>query len=186
MRIDTLLSTIILVSFLVTIVMAVGSYAAYKLREARRPRAEPPPCGRGIAVLRAHRRRRAVMRIAPAAVVFGGPAMAVVLISTVVTLRGGDAGARVRSRARFSGSTVVQRLPSLLASPRLPAAIPVVVVRDEAAASFYDSPATLDSIVARWRDALAAVGARRARAFAGRGARRSVGARARRSVVAVS
>lgn len=43
MRIDTLLSTIILVSFLVTILMAVGSYAAYKLREARRPRAEPPP-----------------------------------------------------------------------------------------------------------------------------------------------
>jgi len=41
MRIDTLLSTIILVSFLVTIVMAVGSYAAYKLREARRPRADP-------------------------------------------------------------------------------------------------------------------------------------------------
>ena len=38
MRFDTLLSTIILVSFLVTIVMAIGSYAAYKLREARRPR----------------------------------------------------------------------------------------------------------------------------------------------------
>jgi heme/copper-type cytochrome/quinol oxidase subunit 2 len=43
MQIDTLLSTIILVSFLVTIVMAVGSYAAYKLREARRPRVEPRP-----------------------------------------------------------------------------------------------------------------------------------------------
>jgi hypothetical protein len=37
-----LLSTIILVSFLVTIVMAVGSYVAYKLREARRPRLELP------------------------------------------------------------------------------------------------------------------------------------------------
>lgn len=34
---DTLLSTVILVSFLVTIVMAIGSYAAYKLRETRRP-----------------------------------------------------------------------------------------------------------------------------------------------------
>ena len=42
MRIETLLSTIILVSFLVTIVMAVGSYAAYKLRERRRPRADVP------------------------------------------------------------------------------------------------------------------------------------------------
>jgi len=41
MRIDVLLSTIILVSFLVTILMAVGSYVAYKLREARRPRTEP-------------------------------------------------------------------------------------------------------------------------------------------------
>jgi hypothetical protein len=40
MRIDVLLSTIILVSFLVTILMAVGSYVAYKLREARRPRSE--------------------------------------------------------------------------------------------------------------------------------------------------
>lgn len=37
MRLDTLLSTIILVTFLVTIIMAVGSYIAYKLREGRRP-----------------------------------------------------------------------------------------------------------------------------------------------------
>ena len=42
MSINILLSTIILVSFLVTIVMAVGSYVAYKLREARRPRLELP------------------------------------------------------------------------------------------------------------------------------------------------
>jgi hypothetical protein len=37
MGLDRLFSTIILVSFLVTIVMAVGSYVAYKLRESRRP-----------------------------------------------------------------------------------------------------------------------------------------------------
>jgi hypothetical protein len=37
MSLDSLLSTIILVSFLVTILMAVGSYLAYKLRERRRP-----------------------------------------------------------------------------------------------------------------------------------------------------
>jgi len=42
MSINLLLSTIILVSFLVTIVMAVGSYVAYNLREARRPRIEIP------------------------------------------------------------------------------------------------------------------------------------------------
>ncbi|MGH7617614.1 MAG: hypothetical protein ACREPM_10330, partial [Gemmatimonadaceae bacterium] len=92
-------------------------------------------------------------RIAPAAVAFGGPALAVVLISTAVTLRGGDAATRPQP-PRFSGSVVVARLPSLLASAKLPSAIPVVIVRDGAAASFYDSPATFDSIVGAWRDAL--------------------------------
>jgi hypothetical protein len=37
MSLDSLLSTIILVTFLVTITMAVGSYVAYKLREGRHP-----------------------------------------------------------------------------------------------------------------------------------------------------
>ena len=44
MGLDRLFSTIILVSFLVTVLMAVGSYGAYKLRESRRPRhVELPP-----------------------------------------------------------------------------------------------------------------------------------------------
>jgi heme/copper-type cytochrome/quinol oxidase subunit 2 len=43
LSINLLLSTIILVSFLITIVMAVGSYVAYKLRESRGPRPELPP-----------------------------------------------------------------------------------------------------------------------------------------------
>jgi len=42
MSLNLLLSTIVLVSFLVTIVMAVGSYVAYKLREARRPQVDVP------------------------------------------------------------------------------------------------------------------------------------------------
>ncbi len=99
-----------------------------------------------------------MIRIAPAALVFGAPGVAVVVISMVVTLRAHDVAARPQP-ARFSGSTVVQRLPSLLASPRLNEPIPVVVVRDESAASFYDSPMAYDSIVTSWRDALAAVGA---------------------------
>jgi hypothetical protein len=37
MTINVLLSTIILVSFIVTIILAVGSYVAYKVRERRRP-----------------------------------------------------------------------------------------------------------------------------------------------------
>ena len=41
MDIGTLLSTILLVSFIVTIILAVGSYMAYKFRERRRPRDTP-------------------------------------------------------------------------------------------------------------------------------------------------
>ena len=38
MSINQLLSTVILVAFIVTLVLAVGSYMAYKARESRRPR----------------------------------------------------------------------------------------------------------------------------------------------------
>ena len=41
MNLNTLLSVIILVSFIVTVVLAIGSYTAYKLRERRRPAAQP-------------------------------------------------------------------------------------------------------------------------------------------------
>ena len=41
MSFTSLLSTVVLVSFLVTIIMAIGSYAAYKLRENRRPEVLP-------------------------------------------------------------------------------------------------------------------------------------------------
>lgn len=45
MNLDTFLATIIIVSFLITIVMAVGSYGAYKLRERRRPMADTMTAG---------------------------------------------------------------------------------------------------------------------------------------------
>jgi hypothetical protein len=38
MSLNQLLSTVILVAFIVTLVLAVGSYMAYKARERRRPR----------------------------------------------------------------------------------------------------------------------------------------------------
>jgi heme/copper-type cytochrome/quinol oxidase subunit 2 len=38
LSLNTLLSIIILVSFIVTVVLAAASYAAYKLRERRRPK----------------------------------------------------------------------------------------------------------------------------------------------------
>jgi hypothetical protein len=37
MSLNVMLAVIILVSFIVTVVLAVGSYTAYKLRERRRP-----------------------------------------------------------------------------------------------------------------------------------------------------
>jgi Tfp pilus assembly protein PilE len=39
MDVNNVLSTIIIVAFVVTVVLAVGSYMLYKLRERRRPRA---------------------------------------------------------------------------------------------------------------------------------------------------
>jgi hypothetical protein len=48
MKLDALLSTIILVTFLITVIMAVGSYIAYKLRESRRPRAAVRPAGEAV------------------------------------------------------------------------------------------------------------------------------------------
>ena len=40
MSINQLLSTVILVAFIVTLVLAVGSYMAYKARENRRPKGD--------------------------------------------------------------------------------------------------------------------------------------------------
>jgi hypothetical protein len=45
MSVNQLLSTVILVSFIVTLVLAVGSYLAYKMRERRRPAASRAPEG---------------------------------------------------------------------------------------------------------------------------------------------
>jgi hypothetical protein len=39
MSVNVLLSTIILISFIVTLILAVGSYMAYKVRDRRRPMA---------------------------------------------------------------------------------------------------------------------------------------------------
>lgn len=98
------------------------------------------------------------MRLRPTTLVFSVAAALVVVVSVLLTLRRGNAAMRPEP-ARFSGSRVVQRMPSLLASARLPARVVVDVLRDEAAASFYTTPGALDSIVDSWRGALAAAGA---------------------------
>ena len=97
-------------------------------------------------------------RVKPTTLVFTTAAVVVVAISVLLTLRRGDAAMRP-DPAPFSGSTVVRRLPSLLPAARLPDRVTVVVVRDDAAASFYGTGGNLDRIVTEWRNALAAAGA---------------------------
>lgn len=86
------------------------------------------------------------------------PAALVIGISIAISVRQSRAASDAPVK-RFSGSTVILKMPSLMNSAKLPTRVSVAVVRDEAAAKFYDKPATLDSIVGSWRDALEAVGA---------------------------
>jgi peptidoglycan/xylan/chitin deacetylase (PgdA/CDA1 family) len=89
---------------------------------------------------------------------FGSALAAVVAISAVLDQRR-RAVETYADVPGFSGSTVVAEMPSILPAARLPERLRVIVVRDDAAASFYDSPAILDSIVEAWRVELAAIGA---------------------------
>lgn len=97
--------------------------------------------------------------VPPTTAAFGGSAIAIVVLSLLLVMRQAGAALPPESAHRFSGSEVIQRMPSVLPAAHLPRRVPVVVVRDASAASYYDSPAILDSVVARWRDALLAVGA---------------------------
>lgn len=98
------------------------------------------------------------MRIRPTTLVFSLAAVLIVAVSVLLTRRRGDA-ATGPEPARFSGSKVVQRMPSLLSSPRLRERVRVAVLRDDAAASFYGASGILDSITNAWSAALAATGA---------------------------
>ena len=94
----------------------------------------------------------------PTTLAFSLAAALVVVVSVMLTLRRGDAATRPEP-ARFSGSRVVQRMPSMLAEARLPARVVVDILRDESAASFFTAPGALDSITRSWRSALVATGA---------------------------
>lgn len=99
------------------------------------------------------------MRIVSAStIVWASLAASVVGVSVVLTRRTAQAVV-APAIAHFSGSVVVQKMPSVLESPRLDESISVDILRDDASAAFYDSPATLDSIIDTWRTALAASGA---------------------------
>jgi hypothetical protein len=98
------------------------------------------------------------VRISAGTVAFVGVAALVVVVSITLNMRRGttDLTADV---PRFPGSTIVAGLPSLLPVARLPAPLRIAIVRDDAAATFYDTPGTLDSIVNTWRTELLAIGA---------------------------
>ena len=97
-------------------------------------------------------------KAAPETLIFGISAVAVVLISITLDLRRSALEAAA-AQPGFSGSKIVAELPSVLPAARLPSRLRVTVVRDEAAATYYDSPATLDSIIEEWRSELVAIGA---------------------------
>ena len=90
------------------------------------------------------------MRLRPGTVTFVVVGALVVAVSVLLSMRRGDAAAGP-NLPRFSGSTVVQRMGSLLADARLPQRLPVAIIRDPSAASYYDRPAALDSIVDAWK-----------------------------------
>src|SRR5215510_14970589 len=98
------------------------------------------------------------MRPRPGTITFVVVGALVVAVSVLLSMRRGDAAAGPNV-PRFSGSTVVQRMGSLLADARLPERVPVAVIRDPSAASYYDRPAALDSIVDAWKWMLTNVGA---------------------------
>jgi peptidoglycan/xylan/chitin deacetylase (PgdA/CDA1 family) len=84
--------------------------------------------------------------------------VAVLGVSVVLTRRNLEAVTPPAVK-HFSGSAVVQGLPSVLEPARLTRRVTVDVLRDGESARFYDSPTTLDSIIESWRSALAAAGA---------------------------
>jgi peptidoglycan/xylan/chitin deacetylase (PgdA/CDA1 family) len=96
------------------------------------------------------------MRAGVAAFLLGG--IGVVAISVGLQMRQ-QAQRTAALGPKFSGSTIVADLPSILPRAWLSEQVRVAVVRDSAGASYYDSSRTLDSIVALWRNELSAVGA---------------------------
>jgi peptidoglycan/xylan/chitin deacetylase (PgdA/CDA1 family) len=84
--------------------------------------------------------------------------VAIVAISVaLVVWRSRADGAR--APVRFSGARTIIPMPSLFPPARLSDSVRVAIVRDPGAASYYDSPAVLDSVITRWAGVMRDVGA---------------------------
>ncbi|MGQ0714432.1 MAG: polysaccharide deacetylase family protein [Gemmatimonadaceae bacterium] len=161
MTIEKLFSTIILVAFLVTIFLAMGSYAAYKWRESRRPRREERERSEGPVYFERitlgaegeddTRNGSARWLVLAALTVIG--------LSVALAARGERTSDRAPGPKRFAGATTVIPMRSILPPARLPSPVRVALVRDPAAASYYRRSTTFDSILARWTAVLEATGA---------------------------
>src|SRR5918992_2508852 len=162
MTIEKLFSTIILVALLVTIFLAMGSYAAYKWRESRRPKREEREGSEGPVYFERitlgseedDESRR------------GGNARWIVLVvltvvglSVALAARGERTPNRVPRVKRFAGATTVIPMSSVLPAAKLPSPVRVALVRDPAAASYFGKGTGFDSIIARWTEVLRATGA---------------------------
>ena len=96
-----------------------------------------------------------------------GGARAVVLVAIAIValsmaLVHWQASARERTAASIAASTgasTVVRMPPIIAPRRLPQPLTVAIVRDPASDAYFDSRATLDSVVAGWTSILEGVGA---------------------------
>jgi peptidoglycan/xylan/chitin deacetylase (PgdA/CDA1 family) len=162
MTIEKLFSTIILVAFLVTIFLAMGSYAAYKWRESRRPKREEREESEGPVYFERitlgaeeddESRRRGNVRWVVLVV------LTVVGLSLALAARGERTPNRVPRVKRFAGATTVIPMPSILPAAKLPSPVRVALVRDPAAASYFAKGTAFDSIINRWTEVLRATGA---------------------------
>jgi hypothetical protein len=84
--------------------------------------------------------------------------LTIVGVSVALVIRRGRADG-APPPVRFSGARTIIPMPSLLPPARLIEPVRVAIVRDPGAASYYNHPAKLDTIIARWRNAMTDAGA---------------------------
>ena len=102
----------------------------------------------------------AARRPPPLGVAVGGVLIVLTIIGVSIALviwRARADGAR--APIRFSGARTIIPMPSLLPPAQLAATVRVALVRDPSSASYYDRPASLDSVISRWQHAMQGAGA---------------------------
>lgn len=85
--------------------------------------------------------------------------LTVIGVSVALAARGDKEPAGSAGPKRFAGSTTVIPMPSILPAATLATPVRVALVRDPAAASYFTTSASYDSIIDRWSTTLRAIGA---------------------------